>query len=152
MHIATRRNLLTWLALLAAASPAVAELGGNVTSVEADQQHLMAQRRILAAAAYTVQEIQMPSGTVVREYVSPASIVFAVTWNGPQMPDLRQLFGSKYFGEWQDAVKAQGLRHRPMQVRQSDLVVQSGGHMRAHFGRAYVPQLVPQGVSVDQLQ
>lgn len=152
MRVTIKRNLLAWLALLAAASPAMAELGGNVTSVEADQQHLMAQRRILAAAAYTVQEIQMPSGTVVREYVTPAGIVFAVSWSGPQMPDLRQIFGSKYFSQWQDAAKAQGLRHGPMQVQQPDLVVQTGGHMRAHVGLAYVPQLVPEGVSVDQLQ
>jgi hypothetical protein len=32
------------------------------------------------------------------------------------------------------------------------LVVQSGGHMRGYFGRAYAPDMVPQGVNPDALQ
>jgi hypothetical protein len=147
------KKLLLWLALVAAAGPALAELGGNAASVAADQQRMMAQQRsTLAAATYTVQESQTPDGTTVREYVSSAGVVFAVTWNGPQPPDLRQLFGSKYFAEWQDAAKAQPARRGPLRVHQSDLVVHSGGHMRAYSGQAYVPQLVPAGVSVDELQ
>jgi hypothetical protein len=146
------RPMLLAAALVVAVSPALAELGGSAASVEADQQHLMAQRRTLAAAAYTVQEIQMPSGTVVREYVSPAGIVFAVTWNGPQVPDLRQLFGSKYFVEVQDAARARRPSHGPQRIEQAGLVVESGGHMGSYFGRAYVPQLVPQGVSVNEMR
>lgn len=147
------KKLLVWLALVAGAGPALAELGGNAASVAADQQHMMAQQRsTLAAAAYTVQEMQAPDGTVVREYVSSAGVVFAVTWKGPQVPDLQQLFGSKYFAEAQDAAKAQPMRRGPTRLQRPDLVVESGGHMRSYFGRAYVPQLVPQGVSVDQLQ
>lgn len=151
MHVLSK-GYLSWLVLTIAAGPALAELGGSVDTVVADQQHLMAQRRILAAAAYTVQEMQMASGTVVREFVSPAGIVFAVSWNGPQMPDLRQLFGSKYFGEVQDAAKARRPSHGPQRIEQSDLVVESGGHMGSYLGRAYVPQLVPQGVSIDELR
>lgn len=147
------KRWLSFAMLIAAACPALAELGGNAASVAADQQHMMAQQRsTTAAATYTVQEMQAPDGTVVREYVSSSGVVFAVTWQGPQVPNLQQLFGSKYFGQWQDAAKAQPLRHGPQQIKQSDLVVESGGHMRSYSGRAYVPQLVPQGVSVDQLQ
>jgi hypothetical protein len=152
MPLMESKGLLVSLALLAAASPVLAELGGSADTVEADQQHMMAQRRALAATAYTVQEMSMPGGTVVREYVSAAGVVFAVTWNGPQMPDLKQLFGSRYFAEAQSAATKQGVRHGPVRVQQTDLVVHSGGHMRSYFGRAYVPQLVPEGVSADELE
>ena len=151
MHIGSKL-LLTGMAVVAAVSPALAELGGNADSVATDQQHMMAQRHAISATAYTVQEMQMPSGTVVREYLSPAGVVFAVTWNGPQMPDLQQLFGDRYFSELRSAAEAQGVRHGPLRVHQNDLVVHSGGHMRSYFGQAYVPQLVPEGVSVDELQ
>lgn len=152
MHMLSK-GYLYFLVLMVTAGPALAELGGNAASVAADRQHMMAQQRsTVAAPAYTVQEMQAPDGTVVREYVSSAGVVFAVTWKGPQAPDLQQLFGSKYFSQWQDAAKAQPLRHGPQQIKQSDLVVESGGHMRSYVGRAYVPQLVPQGVPVDQLQ
>jgi hypothetical protein len=32
------------------------------------------------------------------------------------------------------------------------LVVQSGGQMRAFFGRAYLPAQVPQGVALDDIR
>jgi hypothetical protein len=30
--------------------------------------------------------------------------------------------------------------------------VQTSGHMRAHSGRAYLPGLLPQGMTVNQIQ
>ncbi len=32
------------------------------------------------------------------------------------------------------------------------LVVQSGGHMRSFAGRAYIPEALPQGVSVEAIR
>jgi len=37
-------------------------------------------------------------------------------------------------------------------IQEPGLVVQTGGHMRAYFGRAYVPELVPQGVTIEEIQ
>jgi hypothetical protein len=39
-----------------------------------------------------------------------------------------------------------------MQVHASNLVVQVGGHMRAHSGRAYLPQALPSGVTAGDLE
>jgi hypothetical protein len=142
--------MLPVLVLVAIALPAWAVLGETAPSVQKDQAHLRGTLRIASAQAYTLQEIRVPYGTVVREYVSPASgKVFAVTWNGPRIPDLRQLLGA-YFPAFTRA--AQNRRgHGPLLVELPRLVVQSAGHPRAFIGRAYLPQETPPGVQVETL-
>ena len=139
------------LLLLAMMTPAVAELGGNATSIEADLAHLKAARRVVSTQKYTVHEMKMPSGTAVREYVSVQGQVFAVVWQGPFMPDLRQLLGS-YYEPYLSAAKSGRSRRGHVLIQQTDLVVHSGGHMRAFSGRAYLPQLLPTDVQVDEIK
>ena len=110
--------------------------------------------RATAAASYSVQEIQSPAGTVVREYVSSAGKVFAIAWQGEWPPDMRQLLGS-YFDQYSQAAKAQSsarVGRRPLMIEQSGLVVEMGGHPRAFTGRAYVPQMLPSGVHAEEIQ
>ena len=144
-------------ALLAAEAvvPAKAALGDTVASVQADRVSLKGQLRTRSAPGYSVQEITAASGTVVREFISPAGVVFAVSWSGPAMPNLQQTLGS-YFAKYQTAVKAQRTSaarsgHHHLQIRTPSLVVHAGGHMRQYFGLAYVPALLPQNVSVSDL-
>lgn len=141
---------LAALLLLAWAGPAIAALGDNEASVAADQAKLKATRRIVAAPLYTVHEIQQGSGTVVREYVSVQGQVFAVTWRGPLMPNLRQVLGS-YFADYH-AAAAKRAGRGPVRLHQPGLVLHSGGHMRAFSGQAYIPQLLPAGVAIDEIQ
>jgi len=129
-----------------------ATLGKSVDSVQTDQSQMQASRRMLnAPTGYTVHEIQLPSGTTVREYVTAGGTVFGVGWQGPFMPDLRQLLGD-YFPQYIDAAALKQSRHGPMTVAQPGLVVRSYGHMRAFMGHAYLPALLPQGVSVDDIR
>jgi len=101
--------------------------------------------------SYRVHEIQLPSGTVLREYVAAGGSVFAVTWSGPAVPNLRQALG-RYFDVYVTAAQAQhGGRHH-LQIRKSDFVIEVGGHMRAFSGRAYLPQALPAGMSADELR
>src|SRR5262245_31252612 len=72
---------------------AVAGLGGDVGSVQNDQLHLQAARKITQVREYAVHEITAPNGTVVREYVSSGGRVFGIAWDGPFMPNIRQLLG-----------------------------------------------------------
>lgn len=137
--------------LLVFSSSALAELGGDVASVVADRVQMKAASRILDQQKFTVIEIQTDAGTVVREYVSPNGKVFAVTWDGPHMPDLEQLFGS-YFGIYQEAAKTRRAGHGPLSVNQPELVAYSAGHMRAFSGRAYVPRLLPENVSIEEIK
>ncbi len=135
--------------LLMLAPFAHAELGGNAGSIESDRVAMKATLRQVPAAQYTVHEITTPAGVQVREYLAPNGVVFAVAWNGPRIPDLRQLLGA-YFGVFKEAAGAQHGRG-PLHVERPDLVVHSGGHMRAFAGLAYAPQLIPPGVAVADL-
>jgi hypothetical protein len=102
-------------------------------------------------ASYTVHELTAPTGTTVREYVSPAGKVFGVAWRGPYLPDFRQILGD-YFAPVMQAPRKQRQGRGPLEIRQPNVVFQSSGHMRAFFGRAYVPDLLPKGVSADIIQ
>ena len=103
-----------------------------------------------AAAPFTMQEHSLPSGTVVRQYVANGK-VFAVSWQGPSMPDLRRLLGDDYFTQYRQAAAASRSGRGHLHVQDPGLVVQSSGHMRAFSGKAYVPQLLPKGVDLEQL-
>ena len=139
------------LAFLIASFPAAATLGEDVSSVSADQKQMQGTLQITGAGKFAVHEIQLPSGTAVKEYSSPAGMVFAVSWQGPSLPDLQQVLG-RYFEQYTDAAKVQGAGRGPRAIQQPGLVVQSGGHMRAFFGRAYVPQMLPPGVVAEDIR
>ena len=130
---------------------ATASLGGDVTSVESDRVKMKASVVTTSQSAlYTVHEMQSSRGTTVREFATPAGIVFAVMWNGPFMPDLRQTLGT-YFETYQSAPRDRRYGHSHAILERPELVVLSGGHPRAFTGSAYAPLLVPAGVSIDQL-
>jgi Protein of unknown function (DUF2844) len=128
-----------------------AALGDDVASVEADRLHMKASLRVVAAGLFTVHEIAAPSGTVIKEFVSPSGKVFAVAWTGPFMPDLRQTLG-RYFAAYQSGPRSRQLRRRQAQVDTADLVVHSAGRPRAFFGQAYVPSLMPAGITPEQIK
>jgi Protein of unknown function (DUF2844) len=136
--------------------PARAALGDTVASIRADQVSLKGQLRVRSEPGYSVQEITAATGTVVREYLSPAGVVFAVAWNGRTMPNLKQTLGT-YFAQYQGAVKSQRadhvhrLGHNHLEVRTPALIVHAGGHMRQYFGIAYVPTLLPPNLSISDL-
>jgi len=140
--------------LLAAAlvpHPARAALGEPESTVTADVQQLKASVKSMQRTNYRVHEIQLPSGTVLREYAAAGGNVFAVAWDGPSIPNLRQALG-RYFDVYVAAAKVKHAGHHHLQIRQNDFVMQSSGHMRAFTGRAYLPQALPAGASVDELR
>jgi hypothetical protein len=139
---------------LAAVRPAHAVLGESADSVAADRKALSAIRSATTTTHtnYFVQQTESDAVTV-REYISPSGIVFAVAWNGMVNPDLTQLLGT-YFGDYREARRQMPRRHgrRSQQVKTSRVVVETWGHMRNLQGRAYVPALVPSGVSIDEIK
>ena len=142
------------LLMLALPIPALAALGGDVTSVQQDQAQMKGALKTTQTEAYTIHEITAPANTVIKEYVSPAGKVFAIVWRGQFIPNMQQLLGT-YFDRFAQTAKAQRESHsghRPVGIQQPDFVFQNGGHMRAYIGRAYLPAMVPQGVNVDALQ
>jgi|HubBroStandDraft_4_1064222.scaffolds.fasta_scaffold12712_1 hypothetical protein len=142
-------------AMLMISIPAFAGLGENVSSVLADQAHMQGSLRTTQSAGYTVHEITAASGVVVREYVSPATgKIFAVAWQGSWPPDMRQVLAD-YFAQYQQAAQAQANSYagrKPLLINQAGLVVESGGHMRSFTGRAYIPDMLPEGVKTEAIR
>ena len=136
---------------LAAGVPAFAALGGDLSSVQADQARLHASERIIPTQNYTVHEMQTARGTLIRQFVSSGGTVFAVSWQG-SAPDLEQLLGA-YFDQYVEAVQAQpGRRARGVHIDTGDFVLESGGHMRFVSGRAFLRSKLPSGVTSDQVR
>jgi len=144
----------TALAVLFVSSQwAHAALGGSADTITADRTALEAVHRATTAhGGYTVDEA-VTDATAVREYVSPTGVVFGIAWNGYVHPDLTQLLGS-YWGEYsaarQKAVRKFGTKRQ--QLATDNIVVEKWGHMRNLRGRAYVPGLIPTGVSIDEIK
>ena len=132
------------------ATPGLAVLGEYASSIDLDQQILRCERRELTLPGYEVHELTAANGMVLREFVSPAGLVFGVTWHAPQMPNLQQVLGDHNMAELQRAIASRQRYHSgaPLIVRTTQLVFASGGHMRSFHGYAYVPGLVPAGISV----
>lgn len=133
------------------AAPAWAALGQRVTSVESDRRQMRGTMRVEQRQAYAMHEIRAARGVVVHEYVSPAGWVFAVAWQGRVMPDLAQLLGA-YYPAYRTALAAQPQRRGPLLLRSGGLVVQLGGRMRAHSGRAWLTGLLPANVSAEVIR
>jgi hypothetical protein len=145
-------RMLTLLSALAAAAlPGWAVLGGAAESVATDQAKFQANRKVVQTRDYAVQEISRVDGTVIREYVTSDGKVFGVSWSGPVIPDLSQLLGP-YNTELQNAMRGKRGRRKAAVVRNSDLVVESSGHMRAFHGRAYLTSLLPRGVTEETVK
>lgn len=142
-------------AALAAASlplaPAHAALGEDLASVESDRVQVRASVRAVPHSGFTVHELSAANQGVVREYVSPAGKVFAVSWHGPAMPNLRQVLGTQF------DVLARARQHQAgtrghLAVTAGTLVFESNGRMRSFHGRAYLSDQLPEGVRSDDIE
>lgn len=129
-----------------------AVLGESAASIQADQTKLKAAMRPGASHTnYSVQVIQTPAGITIKEFMASNGQVFAVSWKGPVLPDLKQLLG-QYFGDYVTAARSKRGGHHHLLISQPQLVIHSQGHMRAFFGMAYLPGKLPAGVSPGDLQ
>jgi hypothetical protein len=143
------RTLLGFLIVAAAATPAFAALGGDVTSVEADRVRMKGALQVMPQSNYTVHEIQAGK-LVMHEYVSLSGQVFAISWQGDGVPDLEQVLGS-YYAKFRQASAGPHYNHHQLTVSTQDLVVLSSGHIHGYNGRAWVPSLMPQNFSINDI-
>ena len=130
-----------------------AALGGAPSDLEVKNSTRKAQS--LASVAhqnYRVNDSILSSGTMVHEYISSRNVVFAVSWNGPFLPDLQTLLG-KYFDTMvAEAGKQPRAGRSQLRVSRPDVSIFSGGHMRAYEGRAWVVSEFPAGFNVSDIQ
>lgn len=127
-----------------------AGLGGTPAKLGA--QGIAAAKTSGALARYTEIETRLDSGVTIREYLAADGTVFAVSWTGPFLPDLKELLGPHF----KSLVAHQGRgssagRSRAI-VRQDDVVIVSGGHMGAFEGRAWLPARLPAGFDPEDIR
>jgi Protein of unknown function (DUF2844) len=138
----TLRCALLGASLVLACRDAQAALGEDTASVIADSQRMNGARSSKATERYIAHEIRIASDIVVREYVGAEGKVFAVTWRGPRLPDMRQLLGA-YFETYREATRVKRARHGPFVIDEPGLIVHSNRHLRSFFGEAHLPAAVP---------
>lgn len=153
-----KRRAAGWLllaALLAWPPAALAVLGEGLASIHADQQRMAGVRSLAAGIGPQVHTIAMDDGSTIRQFVSPAGVVYAVAWNTRFKPRLDQLLGV-HFPAYAEAGR-RAMQQRPGIVhhavlRQDDLVVEAAAHLTAHVGRAYLRSLLPVGEPLDAIR
>jgi hypothetical protein len=157
-HTCFRAGLaLLGLGLALAALPCSASLGsapsqlGNTSVRQARMLAAGTPAATRAPASYDVSANQLPNGTTVREY-AVNGVVFAVSWHGPFLPDLRELLG-RHFATLTDETARHPLAgHSQVRIARPDVTIESGGHMRAYNGRAWVNSLLPAGFNTDEIE
>lgn len=134
-------------------SECFAALGNDISSIPLDQIRLNASLHSTQKSGYVLHELRTQSGIIVREFSSPGGQIFAVAWEGPVLPDLRQILGS-HFEDFRQAAETQNRRgmHAPLFIRRNGLTVELGGHMRSYRGLAFLRDEMPLGVRSEELR
>jgi hypothetical protein len=148
----SRLGVLQLGSLLLWSGSVSADLGSALSSLQADTIALHGVLRTTALVQYDVYQIDAAAGLTVREFVTRGGTVFALTWAGPVPPDLQLLLG-RYFPAYAAGLAAQesARLHRSVRVADANLIVESAGHLRAYTGTAYLPALLPAGVTAADL-
>jgi hypothetical protein len=146
-----KRTLTVLLMLIMGSIPAWAALGSDVSSVNSDVQALRGQHSMVAKTGYNLHQITTPDGGVVNEFVSPAGIVFGISWNSHFAPNLQQLLGS-HMTDFQQGQRTHYVPRRALTIQGDNFVFVSMGHMRNFRGRAYVPGLIPANLTAEVVQ
>jgi hypothetical protein len=147
-------SALSALIVFACAAPCHASLGGRPTDFGAGAASGPRARSFAAspASTFSVNRTTLPSGTTVREYVAANGVVFAVSWDGPFMPDLRTLLGPHFATLTGESAKHPKAGHSQLHIERPDVVIESTGHMRAYSGRAWITSLLPAGFTAEEIE
>ena len=150
MHFLTQMNSMTTKTLLVAllvtyASTCAAGLGDAPARFG---KHVAATKTTAGAvdhATYTDLEKTLDSGTVVHEYLDVSGTVFAVSWSGPFLPNLKELLGAHFDTMVAHVNKTPGAGRSQLVMKRDDVVIISGGHMGSFEGKAWIPAKLPAG-------
>ena len=151
--------------VIAASGPAHAQLGTTVAiavavaaaGTSSSSNPADATAPVLHQAANSAvqwQESTDANQIRVRQYVSSSGQVYAVSWDGPAMPDVAVLLGTWFDRYRQEASvalpTASGLHSS--RVSSSDLMVETAVRLRDFSGRAWLPSALPAGVAAADIE
>jgi hypothetical protein len=151
--------------VIAASGPAHAQLGTTVAiavavaaaGTSSSSNPADATAPVLHQAANSAvqwQESTDANQIRVRQYVSSSGQVYAVSWDGPAMPDVAVLLGTWFDRYRQEASaalpNASGLHSS--RVSSSDLMVETAVRLRDFSGRAWLPSALPAGVAAADIE
>ena len=151
--------------VIAASGPAYAQLGTTVAiavavaaaGTSSSSNPADATAAVLHQAANSAvqwQESTDANQIRVRQYVSSSGQVYAVSWDGPAMPDVAVLLGTWFDRYRQEASaalpNASGLHSS--RVSSSDLMVETAVRLRDFSGRAWLPSALPAGVAAADIE
>jgi hypothetical protein len=123
-----------------------AGLGGGPANLGTVVSQSRADVMSSAGARYTDVQRDLDSGVTVHEYLDADGRVFAVSWAGPYMPNLKEILGAHFSELTAEVAQRKGGDRSRLTVNRSDVVIVSGGHMGAFEGRAWLPSRLPAGL------
>jgi Protein of unknown function (DUF2844) len=90
----------------------------------------------------------------VRQYVAPSGQIYAVSWDGPAMPDVAALLGTWFdrYRQGASAALSNANSLHSSRVDGSDLVVETAVRLREFSGRAWLPDALPAGVAAADIE
>lgn len=141
--------------VIAASGSAHAQLGSTVAIAATSSSD--ASAAVLHQAdnsAVRWQESTDANQIRVRQYLAQSGQVYAVSWDGPAMPDVTALLGT-WFDRYQQGASAalpnaNGLHSS--RVSDSNLVVENAVRLRNFSGRAWLPDALPAGVTAADIE
>jgi hypothetical protein len=140
---------------LSFSSLAFAGLGLDEKSCTDEEKIFNAKSHEVASVkTYRIHTLTLNNGMTIKEYVAEGGIVFGVSWRGKSFnPKFDNLFG-KHFAEYQAHASEmpQGKGRRFSSLKTENMTVEMGGHMGSLSGKAYVSNLIPTGITPDDIQ
>jgi|APCry1669189034_1035192.scaffolds.fasta_scaffold05507_3 hypothetical protein len=124
-----------------------AELGSNIASVMAEQKGFNSQLTTSNQNGATVYTLTLPSGTVIQEYASANGVIFALSWSGPELPNLQAILGN-HFKDYLTGIKQS---RGAFSINTESIAIQSAGMMGAFQGFALLPKQAPVGFTIQNL-
>ncbi len=128
-----------------------AALGGSPDAFNSEGTKVVASVSS-AVSSYVVRDTTLSTGTHVREFISGSGVVFAVTWEGPVLPDMKSLLGRHFNTMLAESEKTPKAGRSRLEIDQPEVVINMGGHMRAYEGSAWVPAQFPAGFTANDVR
>ena len=148
-------RLLLICACTAVPALSYATLGGDMTTIDADNKALASSVSTVVTttnsdSSYKVSTIKTPDDITINEYSSLGGQVFCVTWHGSKYPNFIQIYGND--ATQLKSAKSSGQSVTSNNLLGNDFVSKISGLPHRLSGMAYKPSLVPNNVNVNRLK